>query len=171
MQYGFTKENLIDKKINNAVAQYVNQMPPPPQAKPQPQIQQTMVNNMECEKIRKTCCELNDSKIKLAVLSLRLWIVTSIVVFIIGSGGGIMCYAKSTGRMEEKVDNTAAKIQTIENQIEGLRQEIWSKIPIGTYRDDNTGGGGIDANNGTSTTNILAGHETNVVGYRIQGVY
>jgi hypothetical protein len=69
--------------------------------------------------------------------------------------------------MEEKVDNTAAKIQTIENQIEGLRQEIWQVSPLGKYRYDNTGGGGIDADN----TDVLAGHETNVARYRIQSVY
>jgi hypothetical protein len=173
MQYVFTKEKLIDKKVHDAVSQYINQIPPPPPPQAKPQIQQTMVNNMECEKIRKTCCELNDSKVKLAILGMRLWIVTAVVVFLVGSGGSIMCYARSSGRTEEKVDNTAAKIEKIENQIEGLRQEIWQVIPIGKYRDnvDNTGGGGIDANNGTSTTNVLAGHETNVARYRIQSIY
>lgn len=178
LKYAFSKGKIADNKVDKQLQNYVAVPTTPTPAQvlnqqmQQPQ-QQMAVNNMECEKIRKTCCELNDSKIKLAILGMRLWIVTAVVVFLIGSGGSIMCYARSSGRTEEKVDNTAAKIEKIENQIEGLRQEIWQIIPIGKYRDnvDDTGGGGIDANNNNSITNVLAGHETNVARYRIQSIY
>lgn len=92
-----------------------------------------------CEKNRESCNELIESKIKLSVLNLKLWIVTSVVLFLISTGGTFICAVKSYGKIEQRVDTITENQKALETTVESLRQEIWKLIPIGRQRTSTTG--------------------------------
>jgi len=106
--------------------------------KPENEKQEITVLRTECERIRTSCNELIDSKIKLSVLNLKLWIVTSVVMFLLGTGSTFVCGLRSYGKIEEKVETISENQQAQEKQIEALRQEIWKIIPIGRYATSGT---------------------------------
>jgi len=85
--------------------------------------------NLHCDAHTKTCHDKIDSKIKISVMDLRLWIVTSLVVFLLGFGGSVMCGIKQVGNIEERIANQGETIKKLDTQIESLRQEIWSVVP------------------------------------------
>jgi GTP cyclohydrolase II len=92
------------------------------------------INSTVCEKNREACNELIESKIKLSVLNLKLWIVTSIVLFLVSTGGTFVCAIRSYGKIEQRVDTITENQKALETSVESLRQEIWKLIPTGRYR-------------------------------------
>lgn len=100
--------------------------------------QQEYVPHNACENTRKTCNELIDSKIKLSVVNLKLWIITSVVMFLAGTGSTFACGIKSYGKIEEKVESISKNQEAQASQIEALRQEVWKLIPIGQHKQSGT---------------------------------
>ena len=87
----------------------------------------------DCEHTRHSCNELIESKIKLSVLNLKLWIVCAVVMFLVGTGSTFVCGLRSYGRIEEKVEAISKNQEANSAQIESLRQEVWKLVPVGRY--------------------------------------
>lgn len=87
------------------------------------------VTSSQCEKNRTSCSELVDSKIKLSILTLKLWVITSVVLFFFSAGSTFVCTARWTGKIEEKVDATSKQVEALDDVVEALRQEVWKLTP------------------------------------------
>lgn len=77
-----------------------------------------------------------DSKIKIAILNIKLWVVTSVVIFLVGSGSTFMCAMRNAGAIEEQIKGISEKQHILETQVESLRKEIWERIPIPSTRHE-----------------------------------
>lgn len=117
---------------------------------------------IHCETHTKTCHDKIESKIKVAVLDLRLWIVTSIVVFLLGFGGSVMCGIKQVGNIEERIANQGDAIKKLDAQIEMLRKEVWEAAHIGPYTDRSTTT--VGDNNDTKNNDLLPVASTRTTG-------
>lgn len=93
------------------------------------------INTTVCEKNRQSCSELIESKIKLSIINLKLWIVTSIVIFLISTGSTFVCAIRSYAKIEQKVETISEEQKANNKVIENFRQELWKIIPIGRYRE------------------------------------
>lgn len=118
---------------------------------------ETITNNL-CHKTEiiandlKRETQFTDSKIKLSILNLKLWIITAVILFLFSGGSTFVCAIKSYGNIEERVKTIAENQKSIETQLEVLRKEIYKLIPIGQYRQEQASekktliGGGMEAN-------------------------
>ena len=86
------------------------------------------VDEKDCQKNRTSCVSLIDQKLKNAIISLKLWIALSVLVFLMSSGGTLICTVHNAGRLEEKVETLSKKTDALDVQLESLRQEIWNFI-------------------------------------------
>jgi hypothetical protein len=90
-----------------------------------PKYTEDCVSEKDCQRTRASCCVLIEQKIKNAIISLKLWLVVSVLIFLTASGGSFVCAVRSAGRIEERIDNVVKKQDAIETQVEQLRKEIW----------------------------------------------
>lgn len=67
--------------------------------------------------------EKMETKIKIAVLDIKLWIITSLVIFLVTFGGSIMCSVKKFGQLEEQIERNSKDIGIFDNKIQYLRNE------------------------------------------------
>lgn len=119
-------------------------------------LQSRQVSFSDLEKEKEAINESIESKIKIAILNLRLWIITAVIVFLVTTGSGLMCMMRTAGKVEEKVDTIQTSQMTFGKQLEQLRQEIWQKIPIGFYRQQQ------GVNNDQQTQKVPAENNGNV---------
>jgi hypothetical protein len=126
---------------------FSNLKPSPSTVLKQQKKEDSCVDISVCEKNRESCNELIESKIKLSVLNLKLWIVTSVVLFLISTGGTFVCAVKSYGKIEQRVDTITENQKALETTVESLRQEIWKLIPIGRSRTPTTPTGMVNNEN------------------------
>ncbi len=100
------------------------------------------ISETECQRNRTSFLELVEQRIKNSILSLKLWIVTTVVLFLFSAGGTLMCAMRTAGQLEERIENLSSKQETLQKSVDFLREEIWKRIPIPsahirTVGDDN----------------------------------
>ncbi len=91
--------------------------------------EEKLVSQSSCEQVRNSCHEITESKIKLSVLNLKLWIVTSVVMFLVGTGSTFVCGIRSYAKIEERVDTISSNQKSLETIVDSLRKEIWKLSP------------------------------------------
>ena len=81
---------------------------------------------LECENRRKSDNEILEQKIKINVLDLKLWIITSIVIFLFSTGGTFIYMAKKAGSTEEQIAGIIKTQGEFKNTIDVFRDELWN---------------------------------------------
>ena len=117
-----------------------------------------IVKNITYEEFEHEKTALNesiDSKIKIAVLNIKLWVVTAVVVFLVGSGSTFMCAMRTAGNVEAQINNIAEKQHVLETQVESLRKEIWDRIPIPSARNREG-----EINNASTTIDVVTNEKS-----------